>query len=231
MGRTDWDRRVCSVLSPASTYYHCEEIIRDTFFKQQWSQSVQKEKVLFSTIQPNIYKGLETVLETAVLLKKILPFSFVWKIAGISPEHSIVKMFERKKGARFSENGVELCGSLGLEALVEHELKADLFIHPSHIDNSPNSVCEAMLLGLPVIATASGGTGSLLNDGEEGILIQDGDPFAMAGAISELLENTEKATAMGIAARKRAMLRHDPVKVSATLFDTYRLILEAEAKK
>jgi hypothetical protein len=46
-----------------------------------------------------------------------------------------------------------------------------------------------------------------------------------------LLENTEKATAMGIAARKRAMLRHDPVKVSATLFDTYRLILEAEAKK
>lgn len=72
-----------------------------------------------------------------------------------------------------------------------------IFIHPSHIDNSPNGLCEAMLLGMPIIAIYAGGIPSLLVNRREGLLVQDGDPYAMAGAIIELLKDAGLAKGFG----------------------------------
>jgi glycosyltransferase involved in cell wall biosynthesis len=96
---------------------------------------------------------------------------------------------------------------------------------PSHIENSPNNLCEAMILGMPCIATFVGGTGSLLNDGHEGILIQDGDPWSMAGAIVELKEEFDRAISMGEHARKRALIRHDKDRIASELQGIYSNIL------
>ena len=83
-----------------------------------------------------------------------------------------------------------------------------------------------MMLGMPCIATYAGGTGSLLKDGEEGILIQDGDPWVMAGAIIELISDPEKAVNMGQKARERALLRHDKNKVVNDLLNIYSKVIE-----
>jgi glycosyltransferase involved in cell wall biosynthesis len=104
-------------------------------------------------------------------------------------------------------------------------LKADIFVHPSHIENSPNSLCEAMLLGMPVIATAVGGVLSMLNDKQEGILIQDGDPYSMAGAVLELIANRNYAKKLGLNARSKAMEKHDPDKIANQLMTAYFSVL------
>jgi len=231
MGRTDWDKRISLVLSPGSVYFHCEESLRKSFYAQQWTYTAHSRKVLVSTIQSNIYKGLETVLEAAALLKKNNTFPFVWKIAGIAADDRLVLLFEKKTGLKFSDNNIELCGGVSEEKLIAMEMEADIFVHPSHIDNSPNSVCEAMLLGMPVIATGTGGTGSLLQDGKEGVLIQDGDPWAMAGAITELIQSPEQAAAMGQLARTRAMGRHNQEAIVSRLLLIYKDILQAEKQK
>ena len=104
-------------------------------------------------------------------------------------------------------------------------LENDIYVHPSHIENSPNSVCEAMSLGMPVIATATGGTFSLVKDNDTGILIQDGDPWSMAGTILEIYRNNDRAKNLGERARKAALERHDPNKIVSNLINIYSEIL------
>lgn len=224
IGRTDWDRRVTSVLSPTAKYFYGSEILRKDFYSTTWSQKNTTTKTFLSTIQANIYKGLETVLDCAVILKEVNKFSFKWVIAGIAADDEMVGIFEKKAGKKFSDYNIVLAGRLKPAELIEIQLSADIFIHPSHIDNSPNSVCEAMLLGMPVIATCTGGTGSLMIDKKEGILLQDGDPYAMAGAVLELINNPEYATELGRNARECATKRHDTDEIVNNLVKIYNSI-------
>ena len=71
MGRTAWDRRITSVLSPQSTYYHCDEMMRDIFYEKVWKYSDNCLLVLHSTINDSPYKGFETICETLYELRRI----------------------------------------------------------------------------------------------------------------------------------------------------------------
>lgn len=223
MGRTDWDRRITSVLSPYSKYFHCDEMMRPEFYSHQWIAKKGKTNyIIITTIRNNIYKGLETIFECKMLLNEInLKVKIVWKIAGISETDEIVYLLERKYGATFNENGIQLLGPLMEKDLISEMLDADVFIHPSHIDNSSNSVCEAMLLGMPVIATFAGGIPSIIENKKEGLLVQDGDPYALTGAIMELQKDSNYANDLGINARARARIRHDPERIVDELFKIY----------
>ena len=104
-------------------------------------------------------------------------------------------------------------------------LESNVYVQVSHIENSPNSICEAMLLGLPIIASNAGGTSSLLKDKESGILLQDGDSFSFAGAIIEVSENRELANSMGLRAYEISHKRHDPKGIVSELYKKYREII------
>jgi glycosyltransferase involved in cell wall biosynthesis len=108
-------------------------------------------------------------------------------------------------------------------------IHSDVFVHASHIDNSPNSLCEAMLLGMPVIATFAGGIPSILKDKHEGLLVQDGDPYAMAGAMLELFEDAEYAKTLGLNARQTAMLRHNPDTITKNMVQIYSSVIEKQS--
>jgi glycosyltransferase involved in cell wall biosynthesis len=105
-------------------------------------------------------------------------------------------------------------------------LNSDLYIGTSHIENSPNSLCEALLVGVPCIATDAGGTSSLIDDGVDGILIQDGDPYSMAGAIIEIKNNYEQAIEFAGKGRERALKRHNIEKISNDLLAIYKTIAD-----
>ncbi|NVO20121.1 MAG: glycosyltransferase family 4 protein [Bacteroidetes bacterium] len=229
MGRTDWDRRIALVLSPGSSYYHCDELIQMPFHLSKWSFNTSKEYTIFSTIRSNIYKGLETIFESMELINQNFPAQIIrWKIAGIKPEDEIANILERKNKKRFSDINIQFLGSLQTDELISELQLANLFVHPTHADNSPNSLCEAMLLGMPVISTYAGGIPSLIDDKFEGLLIQDGDPFALAGAIMELINDTEYAIKLGANARTRARKRHNPEAITNTVRSIYQAIVIQE---
>ena len=68
---------------------------------------------------------------------------------------------------------------------------ADVFVLPSHQEGLPFAVLEAMAMGLPVVATAAGGTGEAVIDGETGLLTPPADPAALGAALRRLLEDEE----------------------------------------
>ena len=82
----------------------------------------------------------------------------------------------------------------------------DLFIQSSHHEGLPNTVLEAMAASLPVVATGVGGTPELVVNGKTGLLVPPGDPAALAGAISVLLEKPESRGKMGQAGRQRVKM-------------------------
>lgn len=233
MGRTDWDRRITSILSPGSNYFQCDEIMRPSFYSQKWNPHSGRNKfIIFSTFKDSIYKGLETAFECKKILNHSFPdLNIEWKIAGIKYGDEVCTIVERKFKGSLKEAGFHLLGPLQEEDLVNEMLEADMFVHASHIENSPNSVCEAMLLGLPVISTYAGGTGSMLDDMKEGLLVQDGDPYALGGAIIELLKNPEFAISLGENARARAMIRHDPQKIVNDVLNIYSTIVKENIHK
>ncbi|MDP1725478.1 MAG: glycosyltransferase [Bacteroidota bacterium] len=225
IGRTSWDNRVSRILAPNSTYYHGDEILRDAFYQHQWKPHFSDKIIIHTTNSNTFYKGFETLCMALNLLNS-MGIQCVWQVAGIASENLIVKVTKEKLKKDFPQKGLLLMGHLNQSTLIEAMLRADLYVMTSHIDNSPNGLCEAMILGLPVISTFVGGVGSLMKDREEGMLIQDGDPWAMAGAILEIWNNRERAIQFGQNARKIALIRHNKERIVSDLINVYENILK-----
>ncbi len=68
---------------------------------------------------------------------------------------------------------------------------ADILVSPSQTECMPNAVLEAMLAGLPVVATAVGGVGEMMCDGVHGLLCPPRDPGALAEAIARLADQPD----------------------------------------
>jgi glycosyltransferase involved in cell wall biosynthesis len=225
-GRTEWDRRVTSVLAPAATYHHLDEILRAPFYGRRWRSATNDVLELFTTTGPNLYKGLETLVRCAALIEEA-GVDYRWRVAGLAPGDPFVELFLRALGVDLP-SGVVLLGTLEESALADQMIGSDLYVGVSHIENSPNSLCEAQLMGVPCLATYAGGTASLMTDGQEGVLLQDGDPYVMAGAILDLAGDRERAARLGAAGRERAQLRHDRSSVSRAALELYRRLVSSD---
>lgn len=222
-GRTHWDKHVTSVLAPDSEYFHIDRFLRGSYYINSWSKTRTNELVLITTLRSSLYKGIETIIAAAGILKN-LGIKFTWKIAGLESHDVLMKILNKKY--KCVSDRIVLLGRLSEEALVKHLLESDIYIQSSHIENSPNGVAEALILGMPVIATYAGGTAAYISNRQDGILIQDGDPWSMAGAILELYNNDKLSLQLGQEARKRAIVRHNPEKIASDILSAYKKILK-----
>lgn len=226
IGRTDWDYRITRILAPHSRYYIGNEILRNTFYTETWkNQNFEGKISIYTTNSDNYYKGFETLCYALHLLLQ-LGIDVEWKVAGISETSTINKITKRVLKDKYPYKGLVLLGSLDENSLVQSLQFSNIYVMPSHIENSPNNLCEAMIIGLPCIATHAGGTASILKNREEGLIIQDGDPWAMAGAIVELINNPEQAKEYGNRARSVALKRHNRDSIVSDLINTYQEIID-----
>ncbi len=226
IGRTDWDRRVCRVLAPGAKYFHVEEIMRPGFYQHKWQPADNKPPVFFTTSSHSFYKGLETLFETAALLVKN-NFAFTWLVAGLHENDPLVQLTKKACGIKgLQQFNIKLLGQLPEEILSEKMAGADVYVQVSHIENSPNSICEAMLLGMPIVASFAGGTSSLIKDKVTGTLVQDGDPYALAGALIEICGDRDYAKNIASEAYKEAHKRHNGKEIARSLLNVYNSIIK-----
>ena len=92
---------------------------------------------------------------------------------------------------------------------------ADIFVLPSHFEGLPMSVIEAMLAGLPVVATDIRGPREQVVDGETGLLVPVRDATSLAGALRRLAEDEALRGRMGAAGLARAREMFDEGRVVA----------------
>lgn len=219
MGRTDWDERVSHILNPQLAYRHVDEILRDDFYVER-ERTMPKKLTIVTTISQPLYKGFDLVLKTAQLLKNALHIDFNWQCYGnIDPT-----VVERQTCIRHQDVRVRLMGVATSAQLQEAELKATLYFHSSYIDNSPNSLCEAQMLGVPVVSTNVGGIPSLVEHGVDGYLVPSNDPYQAACLIERLWQDSELNIAMGKRGQAKARERHNPQRVLQQIMSVYKEI-------
>jgi glycosyltransferase involved in cell wall biosynthesis len=227
MGRTDWDYAITKLFAPNAHYFHCEEVLRPAFYcSKRWVPKIRKKCVIVSTISPALYKGLDVIYKTTKVLDKFTEFDYEWQIYGISSKSNITKLLTKSLSIPKKSNKIVFYGQVKESTLIEQLLNADIFVHPSYIDNSPNSVCEAQILGLPVIATNVGGLRSLIKDGIDGVLLPANDPYILAYRLMEIKQNIPYAQVLGKNACQIAELRHDRATIIKKILSIYYEIIE-----
>ena len=225
LGRTSYDKSFVENNAAGTVYFHCNEILRKEFYEtKEWTQP-QNEKIIVLTVNNGeIYKGIDIILETADILKKH-KINFEWCIAGIDQSNTVLRLFENKLKLAHKKLNINLLGKLNTNEIINQMMKSNLFIHASRIDNSPNSVCEAMLVGMPVMTFNVGGISSLLNN-DCGILIDRVESSSLAEEIINASSNTNYLSKIGKSARLVAQKRHDLENIINSISSVYEEIIQ-----
>jgi glycosyltransferase involved in cell wall biosynthesis len=104
---------------------------------------------------------------------------------------------------------------------------SDLYVSSSHWEGLPLAILEAMMAGLPVVATNVGDIPRLVT-ADIGLLVPSHQPRAIAGAITELLQDPSRICQMGASARARAMQDYSPRAWMEKLLHLYGQLLPAK---
>ena len=111
---------------------------------------------------------------------------------------------------------------LGVRTDVPDVLAAlDIAVSTSDFEGSPLSVMEYMEAARPVVATRVGGVPDLIDDGEQGLLVDPQDPAAFARAVSALLRDPARARRMGASGRERRPNEFDIAVMVKRVEDLY----------
>jgi len=223
MGRTHWDKAIVNFYNPTSNYFVCQEALRESFINadRKWEYKESKKIKLISVISGPLYKGVDVILKTAKLLKDNTKLNFEWNICGTGN----CALIESTYNIKARDVNVHILGVLSEDKLTEQLLNSSFYIHPSYIDNSPNSVCEAQVLGIPIIATNVGGVSTLIKDKETGFLVPANDPLMIASIIIDNCNNKELSQQISEASIESAMQRHNPQKIKENLTSIYNQII------
>lgn len=224
MGRTHWDKSIVNVYNSQAKYYFCNEALRESFIESdiKWCFSGNKKIIIVSTLSGPLYKGIDVVLKTAKLLKENTLFDFEWRVYG----HTDSKFYEKQYNIVANEVNVKMMGVVSQETLVENLISASFYVHPSYIDNSPNSVCEAQILGVPVICTNVGGVSSLVVEGKTGFLVPSNDPIKIADIIISEYNNKSLLNEISKNEIYAAKKRHNPENIKNDLIMIYDKLIE-----
>lgn len=225
IGRTSFDYRISRLYAPQSQYFKLNEMMRKSFYvSPKWEKPFgQSEYHIFSTLSGVTYKGFDVILRTAKILKDN-SCHFKWHIAGLNKNHSVVRLFEKFTRICSDDVGVTYLGVLNEGQLIEQLSQSDVMVHPSYIDNSPNSVCEAQLLGLPVIACYVGGVPDFIEHEVSGLLMPTNDPYTLASYLMKDISEPYLYKYSEIA-RKRAFKRHNSEMIVTDAISIYKNIL------
>lgn len=239
-GRTDWDRYHTAQIHPGVRYHFMNETLRSNFYEGCWEFESCEKHSLFASQGDYPIKGLHLLLDVLGEVKKEYGDVKLY-VAGnkITGEDSLKKKvligsygkyILKKIKENDLESNVVFLGSLNAEEMKERYLKSNAFISPSVMENSPNSVGEAMLLSMPVISSDVGGVKNLLTDQKEGYIYPPLDLEAMKNAICRCFEEngTDRQKDMCNAAGEKARVTHDGDANYRRLLEIYESIAGQE---
>ncbi|MCT2409546.1 glycosyltransferase family 4 protein [Chryseobacterium antibioticum] len=200
IGRTDWDKDHVWAINPNTKYHFCNETLRAGFYTKSWDYKQCEKYSIFLSQGMVPLKGIHQLIKALPLILRSYPDTKVY-IAGKNIIHynSFRDKLTRGPYARYIsnlikkyniENNIVFLGSLNEKQMIERYLKSNVFVCPSAIENSPNSLGESQILGVPVVSAYCGGVPNMINDKKTGFLYRYEETESLARIICEVFDNT-----------------------------------------
>lgn len=237
IGRTTWDRVCVMQINPGANYYHCNETLREEFYKHEWQLKECEKYTIFLSQGQYPIKGLHFLIEALPIILKNFPETKVY-ISGkniVSPSSIKDKMLMTYYG-KYNKglikkydlnNNIIFTGLLDEKLMCQRFINSHVFVSPSTVENESNSLSEAKLLGVPSVASYVGGVIDRIDHGFDGFLYQHDAPYMLAHYVCEIFANDQLALKLSANARQRALKTHDKVTNTNRLLQIYNEILNA----
>lgn len=227
IGRTSWDRARTWAITPDAAYHFCNETLRSDFYDGSvWDYNQCTKHSIFLSQAGYPIKGLHQVLKAMPIILRHYPDTTI-RIAG----GDITKSRTWSEKLRLSgyglyikrlikqfhlEDKVLFTGNLNGAEMKQEYLRSNVFICPSTIENSPNSLGEAQILGVPCVASYVGGIADMMK-GNEDNLYRFEEIEMLAEKVCRVFADQEKQVDM----KPKACTRHDGKLNSERLYAIY----------
>lgn len=233
-------RRVSKVLVPSAflqqvfQHYHYPSVIVPNILDQQLFQPLATPEALAaidkaSAVHIIVTRNLEAIYDVATAIAVFAQVRLQYPNARLSIAGSgplLITLQQQVQQLNLTD-AVHFTGRLSIEQMARLYQSAHLLLNTSLVDNSPNSLIEAMACAVPVVSTRVGGIGHLVRDEHDALLCEPGDVAALAGASIKLLSSTalrQQLVQHGLENSQRFHWRH----VSQQLTRHYLQALEAQ---
>ena len=232
IGRTSWDYAHCNALNPSIVYHFCNEILRKEFYSGKWEyKSCEPCSMLISQANTPL-KGAHFIIKALPYIINRFPDAKLYIAGGnpVSRDSFRQKMTQRSYG-RYLEKQIKRLGLLDRVIFIGYQsavgmkdalLKSNVFISASSIENSPNSLGEAQLLGVPCVSSFVGGAPDFIQSKECGFLYRFDDYQMLAECVCESFVSSQQFDNTKM--RKVAGLRHDRKQNIQNLISIYNQV-------
>lgn len=231
IGRTSWDKSRVWAINPNAEYHFCNETLRPDFYDgSRWMYNQCDKHSIFISQAGYPIKGLHQVLKAMPFILRHFPDTKI-RVAGgdITKSVTLLDKLRLSTYGKYIKNLIKkynldgkviFTGNLNGEQMKQEYLRANVFVCPSTIENSPNSLGEAQILGTPCVASYVGGIMDMMK-GNETNLYRFEEVEMLAEKVCRVFINEVNQ----IDIRDIAVQRHDPIKNSEQLYSIYKSII------
>ena len=235
-GRTDFDREATAKINPEARYFLLNETLRSCFYHDRWKRSTCIPYSIFLSQGDYPLKGFHYLLQAMPAVLEQYPEAQIFVAGNNILEKATWK--DRLKRSAYGmylnklirenhlKGKVTMLGNLDAEGMKEQFLKSHLFVCPSALENSPNSLGEAMMLGVPCVAADVGGIHNILVDGGDGLLYPKGSVEGLSEKILEIFNKELITERYSQNASRHARETHDADQNYYKLIRIYREMSE-----
>lgn len=232
IGRTEFDRACTELMNPLIIYHECGEALREEIRKaSKWTVSDCEKHTVFLSQGNYPVKGLHIALHGFAMLKKMYPDLKVY-VAGSQIEQP-TSVSQRLRQTNYSKYILKLISRLGLENTISFigfqdgvEIakclqKANAYLLCSVIENSPNSLQEAMCVGTPVVASDVGGIKNYVKHRENGLIYQHDAYYMMAYYLKNIFEDDVYSTNLSECEQKTSAMFSEVYSITRRIKEIY----------
>lgn len=232
----DWCEDSIKAVVPNVYVYRCPLSVNHVFTRYTWNIKNVERHSIICTASGYPLKGLHMVLRAVNLLKEEYPDIKLYvpgtkmisdgSLQWILRKRGYTKYIERLVKKLNIEKHIVWLGPMSQANLAEQYSKTRVFVLSSSIENHSSSLKEAMMVGMPSVASAVGGVPEYVHHGENGFLYRFEEYEIMAGYIKKLFEEDELAVKVSKAGRTDMLKLHSNMNVFDTMVEIYKDIVE-----
>ncbi|MGD9731524.1 MAG: glycosyltransferase family 4 protein [Desulfamplus sp.] len=226
-----WANAQVKSVNPVCTVLENALLLREAFYSALPWHYTGKHQIFCSAAYSSPFKGLHVAIRAVAILKNKFP-QIKLNIAGAHQKKGLrqdgyIAWLNKEIKRLGIDLNVNWIGPLNAPQIVSELQASSAMVLPSFIENSSNAMQEAMILGVPVVATYTGGLSSTGKDEISALFFPLDDEAMCAHQLDRVITDQELATRLSEQSRKIAMVRNDRERIVKTQFAIYNDILNS----